>query len=59
MCRRRTLVDVVEDCKLSSGRLVKGLRHTGCKPCRERLFDVAAMTAIEAARKPSTRKRSA
>ena len=58
-CGRRALADVVEDCELSAGRLVKQLRHTRCKSCGERFFDVAAMAAIEAARKPSTRRRSA
>ena len=50
---------MVEDCELSVGRLVKQLRHTRCKSCGERFFDVAAMAAIEAARKPSARRRSA
>jgi hypothetical protein len=50
---------VVEDCELSVGRLVKQLRHTRCKSFGERFFDVAAMDAIEAARKPSARRRSA
>jgi len=58
-CGRRALADVVEDCELSAGRLVKQLRHTRCKSCGERFFDVAAMAAIEAARKPSARRRSA
>lgn len=58
-CGRRALTDVVEDCELSAGRLVKRLRHTRCKSCGERFFDVAAMTAIEAARKPAARRRSA
>jgi len=35
-----TLTDVVEDCELSAGRLVKQLRHTRCKSCGERFFDV-------------------
>jgi C4-type Zn-finger protein len=59
VCGRRTLTDVVEDCELSAGRLVKQLRHTRCKSCGERFFDVAAMAAIEAARKPSARRPSA
>lgn len=59
VCGRRGLADVVEDCEQSGGRLVKQLRHTRCKSCGERFFDVAAMTAIEAARKPSARRRSA
>ena len=59
VCGRRTLADVVEDCELSGGRFVKQLRHTRCKACGERFFDVAAMTTIEAARKPSSRRRSA
>jgi len=59
VCGRRTLADVVEDCDLSGGRMVKQLRHTRCKSCGERFFDVAAMTAIGAARKPSARRRSA
>ncbi len=54
-----SLADVVEDCDLSGGRLIKQLRHTRCTSCGERFFDVAAMTIIEAARKPSARKRSA
>ena len=58
-CGRRTLTEVVEDCALSGGRLVKQLRHTRCKSCGERFFDVAAMTSIEAARRPSSRSRSA
>ena len=58
-CGRRGLVDVVEDCELSAGRVVKKLRHIRCKFCGERFFDVAAMTAIEAASRPSSRKRSA
>jgi len=58
-CGRGTLADVVEDCELSGGRLVKQLRHTRCKSCGERFFDVAAMATIEAARKPSARRRSA
>ena len=53
------MADVVEDCELSGGRLVKQLRHTRCKSCGERFFDVAAMATIEAARKPSARRRSA
>lgn len=59
VCGRRALADVVEDCELSGGRFVKQLRHTRCTSCGERFFDVAAMTAIEAARKPSARRRSA
>ena len=59
VCGRRTLADVVEDCELSGGRLVKRLQHTRCKSCGERFFDVAAMTAIEAARRPSSRQRTA
>jgi C4-type Zn-finger protein len=59
VCGRKALADVVEDCELSGGRLVKQLRHTRCKSCGERFFEVAAMTAIEASRKPSARKRSA
>jgi C4-type Zn-finger protein len=59
MCGQRTLTEVVEDCKLSGGRLVEQLRHTRCKSCGERFFDVAAMTSIEAARRPSPRRRSA
>ncbi len=58
-CGRRTLTEVVEDAALSGGRLVKQLRHTRCKSCGERFFDVAAMAAIEAARRPSSRRRSA
>lgn len=58
-CGRTTLTEVVEDCALSGGRLVKQLRHTRCKSCGERFFDVAAMAAIEAARRPSSRRRSA
>ena len=58
-CGRRSLTEVVEDCELSSGRLVKQLRHTRCKSCGERFFDVGAMTSIEAARRPSSRRRSA
>ena len=56
VCGRRTLADVAEDCELSGGRFVKRLRHTRCKSCGERFFDVAAMTAIETARKPFARK---
>lgn len=59
VCGRSALVDVVEDCALSGGRLVRGLRHIRCKSCGERYFDVAAMATIEAAGKPSTRKRLA
>lgn len=59
VCGRMSLADVVEDCDLSGGRLIKQLRHTRCTSCGERFFDVAAMTIIEAARKPSARKRSA
>ena len=59
VCGRRALADVVEDCELSGGRLVKQLKHTRCKSCGERFFDVAAMAAIEAIRKPSARRRSA
>ena len=59
LCGRRTLEDVVEDCELSGGRLIKRLRHTRCKSCGERFFDVAAMRAIEAARKPAARRRFA
>lgn len=59
VCGRRTLTDVVEDCELSGGRTVRRLRHTRCQSCGERFFDVAAMTAIEAARRPSSRRRSA
>jgi len=58
-CGRRTLTEVVEDCALSGGRLVKQVRHTRCKSCGERFFDVAAMTSIEAVRRPSSRRRSA
>jgi ribosomal protein L37E len=58
-CGRRALADVVEDCELSGGRLVRKLRHTRCRSCGERFFDVAAITTIEAARKPSARRRSA
>ena len=58
-CGRRSLTEVVEDCALSGGRLVKQLRHTRCKTCGERFFDVAAMTSIEATRRPSSRRRSA
>jgi ribosomal protein L37E len=58
-CGRRTLADVVEDCELSGGRLVKKLSHTRCRSCGERFFDVAAMSAIGAARKPFARRRSA
>jgi len=58
-CGRRALTDVVEDCELSGGRLVKKLKHTRCRACGERFFDVAAMAAIEAARKPSAHRRSA
>lgn len=59
LCGRRSLADVVEDCDLSGRRVVKRLRHTRCRSCGERFFDVAAMTAIEAASRPSSRKRSA
>jgi ribosomal protein L37E len=59
LCGRRTLAEVVEDCALSGGRLVKRLRHTRCKSCGERFFDVAAMRTIEAARKSTARRRSA
>jgi len=59
VCGRRALADVVEDCELPGGRFIKHLRHTRCTSCGERFFDVAAMTAIEAARKPSARRRSA
>lgn len=59
VCGRRALADVVEDCELSGGRLVRRLRHIRCKSCGERFFDIAAMTAIEASRKPSARRRSA
>jgi transcriptional regulator NrdR family protein len=59
ICGRQSLVEVVEDCELSGGRLLRRLRHTRCKSCGERFFDVAAMAAIEAAHKPSSRKRSA
>jgi ribosomal protein L37E len=58
-CGSKSLVAVMEDCALSGGRLVKGLRHIRCKSCGERYFDVAAMAMIEAAGKPSTRKRLA
>ena len=53
------MAEVVEDCELSAGRLVKQLRHIRCRSCGERFFDVAAMTVIEAARKPFARRRSA
>ena len=59
VCERRALTDTVEDCELSERRLVKQLRHTRCKSCGERFFDVTAMAAIEALRKPSARWRSA
>jgi YgiT-type zinc finger domain-containing protein len=59
VCGRRTLEEVVEDCELSEGRIVRRLRHTRCKACGERFFDVAAMRAIEAARRPTARRRSA
>jgi C4-type Zn-finger protein len=59
ICGRGALADVVEDCELSGGRSVKQLQHSRCKSCGERFFDVAAMTAIETARKPSTHRRSA
>ena len=59
VCGRRALADVMEDCELSGGRLVKQLRHTRCKSCGERFFDVTAMAAIEAVRGPSSRRRSA
>lgn len=59
LCGRRSLAEVVEDCELSGGRLLRRLRHTRCKSCGERFFDVAAMATIEAASKPSSRKRSA
>jgi YgiT-type zinc finger domain-containing protein len=59
VCGRRTLADVVEDCELSGGRLIKQLRHTRCRSCGERFFDVAAISAIEAARKPLPRRRLA
>ena len=59
MCGRRALVDVVADCKLSSGRIVKQLPHTRCEICGERFFDVAAMAAIEKAARPLSRKRTA
>jgi YgiT-type zinc finger domain-containing protein len=59
LCGRRTLREVVEDCELSAGRVVRHLRHTRCRACGERFFDVAAMRAIEAARKPTARRRSA
>ena len=59
LCGRRALAEVVEDCELSGGRLVKRLRHTRCKSCGERFFDVSAMAAIEATRKPFVRRRSA
>jgi YgiT-type zinc finger domain-containing protein len=59
LCGRRTLEEVVEDCELSGGRLIKRLPHTRCKSCGERFFDVAAMRAIEAIRKPTARRRSA
>ena len=59
LCGRRTLEQVVENCELSGGRLIKRLRHTRCKSCGERFFDVAAMRAIEAARRPTSRRRSA
>lgn len=49
ICGRRGLVDVVADCELSGGRLVKRLPHTRCEFCGERFFDVAAMGAIEKA----------
>ncbi len=50
---------MVKDCELSGGRVVKQLRHTRCKSCGERFFDVAAMITMESARRPSSRKRSA
>ena len=56
MCGRRGLIDVVEDCELSGGRLVKRLRHTRCRFCGERFFDVAAMTVIEKASSLSASK---
>lgn len=59
ICGRKALVEVVEDRELSGGRLVKQLRHTRCKSCGEGFFDVTAMPAIQAARKPSTRRSSA
>ncbi len=59
VCGRRSLTDVVEDCELSGGRLVKRLRHTRCRSCGERFFDVVAMRAIEAAGRPSSRRRTA
>lgn len=59
LCGRRSLADVVEDCELSGRRVVKDLRHTRCKSCGERFFDVTAMTVIESASRPSSRKRSA
>jgi len=59
LCGRRALADVVEDCALSGGRLVRRLRHVRCTSCGERYFDVAAMATIEALEKPSTRKRPA
>lgn len=58
ICGRKTLREVVEDCELSAGRAVRHLRHTRCRSCGERFFDVAAMRAIEAARKPTARRRS-
>jgi YgiT-type zinc finger domain-containing protein len=59
LCGRRMLAEVVEDCELSGGRLVRRLRHTRCKSCGERFFDVAAMRAIAATRRPTARRRSA
>lgn len=59
VCGHKALADVVEDCELSGGRLVKKLRHTRCRACGERFFDVAAMAAIEATRKLSARRRLA
>ena len=58
MCGRTAVVDVVEDYALSGGRIVKRLRHTRCRSCGERFFDVAAMAAIETAKRSSARRRS-
>ena len=59
MCGRRTLANVVEDCVLSAGRLVKRLPHVRCSSCGERFFDVAAMAMIEATAHRPARKRLA
>jgi hypothetical protein len=48
VCGRNALADVVEDCALSAGRLVKRLPHVRCASCGERFFNVTAITTIEA-----------